>query len=134
MSIKVVCIDDDPIALLIIETILRRTSFTKDITAFNEAKQAISYLHHYKNLPFEKIPKIIFLDLNMPVMNGWDFLDAFQEDFPEWIGVIKILILSSSINPEDERKALEHACVTEYITKPASHDLMEELKAKYLSI
>jgi CheY-like chemotaxis protein len=75
-------------------------------------------------------PKLIFLDLNMPVMGGWEFLDHFsKEEYRSAFGDCKVIVLSSTIDPEDIRKAKTYPMVLDFLSKPISNEMLEGLKS-----
>jgi len=74
------------------------------------------------------VPEIILLDLNMPVMDGWEFLEIFQQRFPEFAAKTKIFILSSSINPSDREKAKSESNVVDFLSKPLDEFELQILK------
>jgi CheY-like chemotaxis protein len=75
-----------------------------------------------------QIPDIIFLDLNMPVMNGWDFLEHFSKEFYPQFNAIKVVILSSTIDPSDYLKAKQYEAVTHFLSKPLTVEMLQELQ------
>lgn len=101
-------IDDDPLNNLINRKLIARIFPDAEITEDVNAKDALEKIRN------EFRPDIILLDLNMPGMNGWEFLEHFQKLDKE----ITIYILTSSIDSEDYRKAERHKYVKKYIEKP----------------
>lgn len=109
-------IDDDRVHAFVVERMLKKTQNCKDLLVFSDGSHALHYLNKTKDL--DKIPDIIFLDINMPVMNGWNFLDEFEKikaDIPKHID---IYVVSSSNNPFDKARAKSLAMVKDYIPKP----------------
>lgn len=72
-----------------------------------------------------KLPSLILLDINMPIMNGWDFLDEINPYLEKLPDDLNIAILSSSVEPSDKAKALSYSEVNDYISKPVH---IEDLK------
>ena len=94
----------------------------KSISLYN-GMEALDYLKD----PDNQIPDILFLDLNMPVANGWKFLDEFgslQEDLSK---TMDIYIVSSSIDPEDFKKAESYSYVRSFISKPLTQQTIESV-------
>ena len=104
---QILCIDDDPITLMLCKKVIIKSSFSNKIITAQNGEEALSYFNTFrytKNKPNEH-PQLIFLDLNMPVMGGWEFLDYFNsQEFSEF-KTIKVVVLSSTIDPEDLEKA-----------------------------
>jgi len=85
--------------------------------ALNKEKDAIS-----------KLPALILLDLNMPVMGGWEFLELFSTQYPHFVERIKIFVLSSSINPEDRIRASKEPLVQAFLYKPLNEKDIDILR------
>jgi CheY-like chemotaxis protein len=119
-------IDDDRIYQFTAKKILESTGLTKDIHAFYNGQEAVEYLtQHSKESTV--LPDIIFLDINMPVMDGWQFLESFQELHSSLAKNIIIYMVSSSVDGNDIRRSKEYKDVTEYIIKPITRDRFEQL-------
>lgn len=117
-KISSVCIiDDDPIIIYGSKRIMKELDFSSDILVFSNGKEAIdSFIT--MNDEGRQIPELIFLDLNMPVMNGWDFLENFMKLPPEAIEQVSVYIISSSIDPMDLERVRDYPVVNDYILKP----------------
>jgi CheY-like chemotaxis protein len=124
---KILLVDDDPIQNLINTKLLRRAEISEEIDVAVNGKLAFD---QYMN-GNEELPELIFLDINMPIMNGWEFLDLL--DLKGYESMPIIYMLTSSISPSDIEKSENHPMVTNYITKPLSLDKLKELKAELLS-
>ena len=75
-------------------------------------------------------PNLIFLDINMPAMNGWEFIEEFKKLDPVFTEDIKIVLLTTSNNPEDFERSKQIELVSEYINKPLSKEILEDLTTK----
>ncbi|WP_416865016.1 MAG: response regulator [Imperialibacter sp.] len=122
---SVMCVDDDPVTLMICKVVLETSNFTQNVVTAENGKLAIDLLTSDADAPGLSL---ILLDLNMPVMDGWGFLDEFTSKHVESFPNLKIIILSSSVNPEDFKRAKNHKSVIDYIQKPLTVELIEEIK------
>ncbi len=105
----ILCVDDDPITLMLCKMVIKKASFSNEIATAKNGEEALNYFNTLKNTnpngEQKKQPQLIFLDLNMPIMGGWEFLDSFStSDYSDY-NHIKTIILSSSIDPEDLQKS-----------------------------
>ncbi len=127
-KISSVCIiDDDPIIIYGSRRLMKELGVTSDILVFNNGKEAMDGFSMMMQ-EGRKFPEIIFLDINMPVMNGWDFLENFIKLPCEIIGQVAVYIISSSIDPMDLERVKDYSVVNDYILKPIrSRDLQSVL-------
>lgn len=121
-ELHILLIDDDPTVNFLNKIIIEKSELGAKISEVTEAEDAIKQLAS-GNLN----PSLILLDLNMPVMDGWQFVEQFEK-IPNISRRIKIIILSSSINPSDLEKASNTSAVSNYFCKPLSLDNMEEIQ------
>src|SRR5882757_768327 len=116
-SKRILLIDDDPVTNLINKKLINR-EFDYVVNAYVNAKEALNYINNQMNSSPEDIPDIIFLDINMPIMDGWQFLEEFQK-FPESVfKKCKIFMLTSSIDRSDIEKSKKYKIVADFISKP----------------
>ncbi|MCK0157274.1 response regulator [Cellulophaga sp. F20128] len=126
MKIETVCIiDDDPIFVYGTKILLNyNSSFGSSVIVHENGKEALDDLSATVKCG-EKLPDIIFLDLNMPIMNGWEFLDEFtklpMEKRP------RVYIVSFSIDKQDVQKAYTYEIVKDFIEKPLSFEILTDL-------
>ncbi|NJL13229.1 MAG: response regulator [Microscillaceae bacterium] len=116
-------VEDDAITTLIIKkTLEKHTSFDKIYTAKN-GREALDWVQACAARQ-ETLPNLILLDLNMPVMDGWEFLEAFKiMTLAQKVGII---ILSSSIDQADLERARTYSLVKGYFAKPLTEEKLDE--------
>jgi CheY-like chemotaxis protein len=125
------CIDDDPITIMLSKMVMTRAAYAKEIVTAQNGEEALAYLDGLMATENSPIPNLIFLDLNMPIMGGWEFLDAFsQEKYRTYFANCKVVVLSSTIDPRDIEKSKSYSMVLDFMSKPISKELLEVVKSK----
>tara|TARA_Y100000782_G_C10184442_1_gene265680 strand:- start:2913 stop:3311 length:399 start_codon:yes stop_codon:yes gene_type:complete len=126
-KIDIACIiDDDPIFVFGAKRIMELANFCNNFLIFHNGKDALETLKpRIEHGRLEDLPEIILLDINMPIMDGWEFLDEFVKIPLE--KEIRIYIVTSSIDPADTKKAEEYNNITNYIVKPITIDKLREI-------
>jgi CheY-like chemotaxis protein len=118
-------VDDDEICLMMHTRVIINEALHESPMPFNSAEKALAYLH---NLPDKEVPALIFLDINMPDMDGWEFLDLLhQEEFTQEVYVV---VLSSSVDIRDKEKAASYVKVIDFIEKPFINISLKTLRSK----
>jgi two-component system, chemotaxis family, chemotaxis protein CheY len=126
----VMIVDDDSVNNTVCTLIINRAQFANSVTAFTKATEALEYLqNNIKNNP-SQLPDVIFLDINMPIMNGWDFLDVFVPLLPQYPKPLLLYMLSSSVYHEDMAKAKHYPIVSDYLPKPLNTAILNSIREK----
>ncbi|HNV28757.1 MAG TPA: response regulator [Cyclobacteriaceae bacterium] len=123
----VLLVDDNDTDNFISKRIIEITKFARRVEVKGSGKGALDYLKEHQNNP-EDIPNIIFLDINMPIVDGFVFLYEFEK-FNELVrSKCKVIILSSSDNKRDIDKIVNNNHVIKFITKPLTEVALDEIK------
>ncbi len=120
-------IDDDDTTHFICENVIKEEEITQNFTGLKNGKQAIDFFRDLLKQNM-KAPELILLDINMPVMNGWEFLEAFSEEFKDKFPETRIYMLTSSLDPLDLTHSKNYENVIGYMNKPLIKERVEELK------
>lgn len=120
-------IDDDAVNNFITRTIIKKSFGDGEITEFTQPELAFQFLKDYHWEEPTNGETILLLDINMPIMTGWDFLEKFNELPREQIQRFKIYILTSSISPIDLELANQNPHVIDLIQKPFSKSKLLKL-------
>jgi len=125
---RVVLIDDCTIDNMIHKSLLQRNKFAEEIKAFDSSTDALAAIQKLAtDAKTAALPDFIFLDISMPVMDSYGFLDEFEKLDQKLKSECKVIILTSSINPKDKEESLKRDSVTAYITKPLTDKALSSL-------
>lgn len=123
----ILLVDDDPDDNFFHQRIINKMKITNKIEV---AKNGIEALEYFKK-DNQVIPELIFLDINMPKMNGWEFLEEYKNLDPNQKARITIMMLTTSANPDDIKRANEIEDVTGIKTKPLSVEMLTEILSNH---
>ena len=124
----VMLVDDNDTDNFISKRIIEITKFAKKVEIKNSGKSALQYLEDNQGNP-ENLPDLIFLDINMPIVDGFVFLFEFEMFPDELKKKCKVVILSSSDNKRDIEKIVDNEYVIKFITKPLTDNALNDVKA-----
>jgi len=131
-KIKSTCIiDDDPIFVYGTKRIMKELNFSDNIIVYENGQDAIDGLTKMTENG-EDLPPVIFLDLNMPIMNGWEFLEDFVKIPNHNREKVTVYIISSSVDPRDLERIKNYKVVNNYILKPLSPEDLNSVLEKVI--
>lgn len=120
-------VDDNETDNFISKRIIQYSSFAENVEVFSSGKDALKHLGKIKD-SVELLPDLIFLDINMPVLDGFVFLYEFELLSEMIKDKCKVIILSSSDNRRDIERMMANEFVTRFVTKPLTLDTLKEIK------
>jgi CheY-like chemotaxis protein len=123
----VMLVDDNDTDNFISRRIIEITQFARDVIIKNSGKSALEYLEENKTVP-NSLPDLIFLDINMPIVDGFVFLYEFEKFEDGLKDKCKVIILSSSDNKRDIDKIVNNDHVIKFITKPLTENALFDVK------
>lgn len=131
----VLLIDDDEPTNFLNRMAVEELNCVEHIKVMQSAREALDYLNQASlpaplNAGYPK-PELIFLDINMPAMDGWEFLEYYEAMPQEHKSSVIVIMLTTSFNPEDELKARKIPSISDFRNKPLSADLLKDILKKY---
>lgn len=131
---KVLCVNDSEMNLFIFERLIEQTAFAKEVVSVSNGQEAIDYYLKLVENSSEGFyhPDLILLDIDMPVMNGWDFLSRFTQSFLPLFPNTQVVITSFSIDDKDFEKAKQYPYIIDFRNTPMTIDYFKKLKPKIM--
>lgn len=123
---NILIIDDDQVNNFLFSRMVQTVGISEKAETVTSGRQGLVLLEE-KIASGEPLPKVIFLDINMPLMNGWEFLEKYKEMPSSIRRQINLYMLSSSVYPEDINKAKSYEDVVDYITKPLTKEILMKI-------
>lgn len=131
---RVLCIDDDSITLMLCKATIKQASFSEEIDTALNGQDAIEYYEDLLNKSVDgesySYPQVIFLDLNMPILSGWEFLDEFMNRYYLKFNKTRVVILSSTVDHRDRERAAEYPIVMDFYSKPITKEILHDIGQK----
>ena len=129
---KILIIDDDPTTGYLHKKLIEKFRMSQEVDVVESGEEALQLIEHYYQTQNEdKIPQLIFVDLNMPFMDGFQFLEIYQSlEFKNKDSVV-VSVLSSSYHSKDVKKVKEFTVVNDYVVKPLTERKMIEIMERH---
>lgn len=127
MNYNVVVVDDDEIILFLHRKIIQSVGLHQEPKVFNSAQKALDF---FDKMESDGLPILLFLDVNMPIMDGWGLLDIIHQD--DFNKPIEVVMVTSSVDQEDKDKAAEYSKIINFMEKPFNKNNLKELNLSYL--
>lgn len=125
---RIMLIDDNKLDNFFHKRVITKYDESLEVIEMLSASNALAYL---KDDSTEKYPDIIFLDINMPGMNGWEFLEEYKNLPEEMRGSMVVVMLTTSENPAERERASHHALLVDFISKPLSIEILTDIISKF---
>lgn len=128
-------VDDDTISTFIYRKVIEKGGISETgISTFLKGDDALEFLQSHINQP-EELPDLILLDINMPVMDGWGFLEHYSEKIWSQLSKpIKLCMLSSSVYQQDMDRAFSYSQVNDYVPKPLTSETLNKVLKKHFGL
>ncbi|GAB3725846.1 response regulator [Spirosoma lituiforme] len=134
---SILLVDDDKFVNLFHTKIIERSGLNVPVKAITNVKEALAFLTQsgcYENLDEVAKPSIIFLDINMPGLNGWDFLEQYNQLDDCYRAKIIVVMLTTSFDPEDHKRALSNRHVVDFLHKPLRPEALMRLLERHFEL
>ena len=126
----IMLIDDNKIDNFFHERVIKKANAAKTIVSVESGQEALDYLKTVNGHPR---PDLIFLDINMPGMNGWEFLEQYKQLDKSLQSGMVVVMLSTSQNPDDKEMAKTHGILSDFKTKPLTKEMLADILETYQS-
>jgi CheY-like chemotaxis protein len=128
---SILLIEDDEVTNYINRTVIERMDCAAHVHVAWNGTDALEYLKACRQTAGSVQPELILLDINMPGLNGWEFLEEYNKLETAEKGQVVVVMLTTSLNPEDKRRADDNPAINGLKNKPLTAALMEEILTQY---
>lgn len=126
-NVRFIAIDDDPVNNMICKLTIEMVAAKPEIVTFTNPAQGFDFIMNEYASKHEQKATVLLLDINMPVMSGWEFLERFDNLKDDVKKLFRIFILSSSVDPRDKQRSYANKNVRAFMVKPLVKDNVVEI-------
>jgi len=126
----ILLIDDDEATNFIHQMVIKQVGCTENVVVKENGAEALEYLTSSIDGKYPQ-PDLILLDINMPRMDGWEFLEEYKNLDDDQLAKTVIVMLTTSLNPDDKDKANVIPVITGFMSKPLTAEMLEEILKKH---
>src|SRR5690625_2404809 len=127
---KILCVEDNQIMQNIYRRMIPVAEFAQEVVSVYNGQEAIDYIKELKTSSGDNFPELIFLDLNMPTMSGWTFLEEIEQLLDSDEEEPRVVIVTSSVDPKDVEKAQKYPSIIDFLSKPLTFEMLQDLEQK----
>jgi len=127
----IMLIDDNKLDNFYHERVIRKHNAAKNVVVKESGEDALLYLRNKSSNPADMHPELIFLDINMPGMNGWEFIEEYKKLDAAFQSKMVVVMLTTSENPDDVEKAKANGVLFAFKTKPLTIEMLNEIMQKF---
>lgn len=128
----ILLVDDDPDDNFLHRIVIEQSGYCDSVQVAETGHDALAYLTNQASSGYCR-PDVILLDINMPGMNGFEFLAEYEKLDPRYQAQVVLMMLTTSLNPDDERKANNFGLVDGYKNKPLTQQMLDEIVKQHFS-
>ena len=124
MDLSVIIVDDDPMAAYLLERLIKHEKISHRITILSGGNAALDYFQTHED---PQTSYLVFLDINMPDMSGWQLIEAIERT--PYAARVHFLIVTSSVDQTDHDRIADYPSAVGFLEKPVSRKMLEDIKA-----
>ncbi len=127
---SILLVDDDDATNFLHKMVIKKLDCTEEIVVKNNGEEAITYLRTLKDGKYPQ-PNLILLDINMPVMNGWEFLQEYKKLDKNQMAETVVTMLTTSLNPDDKERSFSLNEINDFMSKPLTVEMLKDLLDRF---
>ena len=125
--IPVLCINDSSINLFVQKRLLLQSGITDNVITASDGQEALDYYSRFKHTDNNDYPRLVLLDIHMPRVDGWQFLDKFSELYLPFFKDTRVIINSFTVNENEINKAKDYPVIMDFVTSQLTTDYLKNL-------